>query len=86
MHLRQGKKITKLDRLHDAATLWKQVVDQLNDQDLGQATGVDPPSLRDVELHPQHAAPGAHDATSGSSGAKVTVSRLRGFPAYAPSA
>jgi hypothetical protein len=54
-HLRQGKRITRLARQHDAATLWTRVVEQLRDQDLALATRVDPPRLRTVEPRPQHA-------------------------------
>jgi hypothetical protein len=54
-HLRQGKKITKLARLDDTATLWRHVVEQLSHQDLALATRLDPPRLRTVEPRPQHA-------------------------------
>ena len=39
-HLRQGKKITRLARQHDAARLWRRVVEQLSNQDLALATRV----------------------------------------------
>lgn len=52
-HLRQGKKITRLARLQDAATLWRRTVEQLSHQDLALATRVDPPRLQTAEPRPQ---------------------------------
>jgi hypothetical protein len=54
-HLKQGKKITKLARLPDALTLWRQVVEEVIDQVLAMATRLKPPRSRTFEPRAQHA-------------------------------